>query len=281
MKRWQQENSFFPSVLVGETKDGDHEKGVKTEAHHTWLRSSAAELDFWSAQAQDHRGLQVQNVTVLTTATCPQNLGSCTAGDLITTVNKTVAAPTDPTCSGPDDTIDVLITVDYDPKASSRYDLGIYIATDGGSLSGTPAGRNVSNTCVGAAAQAGGGNYPYQFVSLDSIVGGITDTCGDISSSNNAQWTVKATVRCFPIENSTLTVASCRVWEQNSNGQHRACTNLTGAGTGSKCDCSPLTLYDIQFARKCFVITVPCTIPLFQADVLTHFSVVLLFQVSE
>ena len=52
------------------------------------------------------------------------------------------------------------------------------------------------------------------------------------------------TLDCIPDANNNLVVQSCRVWEQNAN-HATSCTNLATAGTGSKCDCEPLTVTDI------------------------------------
>src|SRR5262249_6286199 len=65
--------------------------------------------------------------TVLTPVTCPSNLNSCSANDVVTTVVNAVGAPSDPTCSGSGDTIDVDITVSETSTSNQKYDLGMYI----------------------------------------------------------------------------------------------------------------------------------------------------------
>ncbi|MCK5629381.1 MAG: hypothetical protein KAI26_02075, partial [Nanoarchaeota archaeon] len=61
------------------------------------------------------------------------------------------------------------------------------------------------------------------------------------------------TVDCIPDENNNLVIKSCRVWDNN---QGDVCTNLSSAGTGSKCDCDPLIVTDIPVP----VAAVPLTI---------------------
>jgi len=128
--------------------------------------------------------------------------------------------------------------------AANRYDVGVYIAKDGGTV------QEPSNAvlCAGAAPQVGDGDGPNFFLDLDGSTAGGTDTCGDVKQSIPVLWTVSATVACKADTNGVLTVPSCRVWEQNGNHQD-GCTILADAGTGSKCDCSNLTLTGINFAK--------------------------------
>ena len=177
---------------------------------------------------------------ILPTVDCPTNLGSCTAKDVVTTV-KDVAVRNDDICESLTDTIDLSITVAFDPTANSRYDLGIFVAENGGPV-------NLGSECVGAAAPINGGNlnaYPDAdddlFRDLDPTGHdeGDPDTCGDLDGPEGpADVTFDVTVLC-DIQDNTLTIPSCRVWEQNPN--HKiACHDIADAGTGSKCDCDPL-----------------------------------------
>ncbi|WP_299873745.1 hypothetical protein, partial [uncultured Cocleimonas sp.] len=170
---------------------------------------------------------------------CPTNLNSCSAGELTTSVKSVMAATSDPTCSGPNDTIDLVMTLTYAATAGTRYDLGTFIALDGGSLSDS---GSTATSCGGAASQVGGGilnAYPADS-DTDLFLNEDSDSCGDVNkTAGPVDWSVSATVSCKNIQDGFLNIASCRIWQQNAQ---TACSTLSQAGTGSKCDCTPLVL---------------------------------------
>ena len=178
-------------------------------------------------------------LTELVEADCP-DLGSCTANDVVTTVVEANEIDGDDCADG---FLNVQWTFEFETTATQRFDLGVFIATDG-------LNPNDSNACVGAAPQAGEGDGNTDpdadgdlFQNLDPHAGSA-DTCGDLSTAEGpVELTVSANVACVDVtDTGELTVQSCRVWQQNSN--HRGvCTNLTSAGTGSKCDCDPIILH--------------------------------------
>jgi hypothetical protein len=191
------------------------------------------------------------NPVNLPSADCPSNLNSCTANDVTTTV-KAVTIRNNDICESLSDFIDLRITTAYATTASQRFDLGLFVSGDGGTVQ-EPSSAAV---CFGAAAQVGQGDgsaYPDAdsdlFQSLDpnghSSTPSITDTCGDLSSAAGpVDWTVDVTVKCNIVgtgTNSQLRIPSCRVWEQNANHK-TSCQTLQQAGTGSKCDCSDLVV---------------------------------------
>ncbi len=177
--------------------------------------------------------------TPLIAAACP-DLGSCTANDVVTTVIEAEEIDSDDCADG---YLSVQWTFGFATTANQRYDLGVFISTDGTAI-------NDSNSCVGAAPQVGQGDGntspdadPDFFQNLDPHAGSA-DTCGDLSTAQGpVELTVSATVACTDVTpTGELTVPSCRVWQQNAN--HRGvCTDLTSAGTGSKCDCTPIVLH--------------------------------------
>jgi len=221
----------------------------------------------------------------LPSATCPDNLKSCTANDVTSTVLAVqilkvcyyggVGTTTlctsdancpdlgsgsgtcaDDVCTSTSDNIFVQLTTAFNSTSAQKYDLGLYVSGDGGTVQ-EPSSALV---CSGAAAQAGDGNlnaYPDAdtdlFLSLDptghSDTPTTTDTCGDLSNpAGPVNWTVSASVRCSivtgpaqcgPGVSSCLLIPSCRVWQQNAN-HPSSCQTLADAGTGSKCDCTPL-----------------------------------------
>ena len=183
----------------------------------------------------------------LPSATCPSNLNSCTASDVTTTV-KSVTIRNNDLCENVNDTIDLRITTAYAATSNERYDLGLFVSGDGG----TVREPSTANVCFGAAAQAGQGDINAYadadtdlWLSIDpsghASTPSTTDTCGDLrSTAGPVDWTVDVAVKCN-IVNNTLRIPSCRVWEQNAN--HKvSCQTLQQAGTGSKCDCTDLVV---------------------------------------
>jgi hypothetical protein len=183
--------------------------------------------------------------TPLDPVTCPTSLNAqCVANDVVTTLVSAQVANNDDCADGE---IDLIFTVEYATTANENYDLAVFISEDGGTING---GGNALE-CSGKAAQAGFGDpdaYPDAdpdlFQSLDDDEQDPTpDTCGDLSTDQGpVQWTVSATVDCFTA--GSLELNSCRVWEQSANhsvqGQKDGCTDVAEAGTGSKCDCTPI-----------------------------------------
>ncbi len=156
---------------------------------------------------------------------CPTALNSCTANDISTTVKNVEILEN--RC-GTDGTIDLRITADYSTAGGdSRYDLGVFVAEDGGSLDGKDPSALV---CSGAY-----GPIP-PFIDLDASTPG--DTCGDISDET-ITWTFDVTADCSNIVDGVLEVPSCRFW--NIAGHNDFCSGSPGenAGTGAKCDCTP------------------------------------------
>ena len=209
------------------------------------------EKDFSGIQIttpEDHVvGLFSINPVTLPIVDCPSNLTVCTANDVTTTV-KAVTILNGDLCTSLTDTIDLQITTAYASTSNERFDLGLFVSSDGGTVKEP----STALVCRGAAAHAGEGDnlaYPDAdtdlFLSIDptghSTTPSTTDTCGDLrASAGPVDWTVIATVDCN-IVNHELRIPSCRVWEQNAN--HKiSCTNLQQAGTGSKCDCSDLVV---------------------------------------
>src|SRR5205823_3435378 len=92
-------------------------------------------------------------VASLPSVTCPTNLRSCTANDVTTTV-KAVTIRNNDICSSLTDTIDLRITTAYAATSSQRFDLGLFVSGDGGTVQ-QPA---TAAKCFGAAAQSGDGD---------------------------------------------------------------------------------------------------------------------------
>jgi len=86
---------------------------------------------------------------VLPSEPCPGNLNSCTANDVVTQIRSVEIVGGD-ICENAADTIHVLVRVNFSTTANERYDLGLYVATDGGTIQEDPV--STALTCVGAAA---------------------------------------------------------------------------------------------------------------------------------
>lgn len=209
------------------------------------------EKDFSGIQivTPEESGIRLFAITPVTLpgVACPSNLNSCTASDVTTTV-KAVSILDNDLCTSLTDTIKLRVTTAYAATSNERYDLGLFVSGDGGTVK-EPSSALV---CLGAAAQATQGDsdaYPDSdtdlFLSIDptghSSTPSTNDTCGDLrATAGPVDWTVDATVKCNIVSN-TLRIPSCRVWEQNAN--HKvSCTSLQQAGTGSKCDCTDLVV---------------------------------------
>ena len=187
---------------------------------------------------------QVPALNVPCPATYNAALATCTAKDVVTTVkNVEVVASR---CGSSTNDIDLRITATYESTADKRYDLGIFLSKDGGSVQGKSSDSGMAKECVGVAPQAKIHGEP-PFEDLDpwghSNTSTERDTCGDLSASlGPVEVTFEATVGChFDPVTGDLSIPACRVWEQNANHKD-SCTDPADAGTGSKCACSPFTV---------------------------------------
>jgi hypothetical protein len=202
--------------------------------------------------------------TIMPVTTCPTQLSSCTANDLVTTVSAAVGVKGD-TCTDPSDTITIDMIVDWAPNSGTRYDVGFYIWTSG--APGNPSG----NACVGSIAPIGAGEDPAPKVFAD-YDGQTGDICGDIqkgATTSPVRWAVRTTVQCTPAPGTNyLQVPACRVWDQQAGS---VCTSLTDAGTGSKCDCTPLPVTDIPVPESAQITVVKHLLPTADLGLFTLF----------
>ena len=183
----------------------------------------------------------------LPSVTCPDNLNSCTANDVVTRIVASSILNND-TCAGPTDTLDLEFTFEFETTAANNYDVGVFVSVDGGTVQEPSS----AEACVGAAPQVGDGDinaFPDAdddlFLDLDPNHT-PADTCGDLKKTAGfVQWTVSASVSCTAVD-GVLSVPACRVWQQNANHQG-TCTDLSNVGTGSKCDCTPLVFPGVEF----------------------------------
>ncbi len=164
---------------------------------------------------------------------CPAigSLSSCTAKEIQTTQVSAIVTSPGGACEA-DGNVNVTITATYAANAN-RYDLGLFVAADGGTLDTRPNLNPTAQSCIGEY-----GSIP-PFSNLDPLnATGFMDTCGDVPSGQTITSTFDVRVKCTAIVNGDLPIQSCRFWKQP--GANDYCTGLPGpsSGTGSKCDCS-------------------------------------------
>ena len=159
---------------------------------------------------------------------CVNDLGgnSCTANDL-EVVGAVVTSTIDP-CVAVGDT--GIFTVDFtigSGNATTRYDIGLYFAADGGSAYD---GDNCIHTTSGDGQD------------LDGTPG---DFCLDTSSASNLISEETITILCTDSDANSVVdpLSTCASWKQG-NASDTDCMDVSGAvpGTPSKCNCSTIDL---------------------------------------
>ena len=161
--------------------------------------------------------------------------GGCTANDvsLAQTTNLNIIND----CSFPGDTATISFVAQFKSTATSRYDVGVWIA-DNGSSALTGPSCTVANFPISP-------NPPW--LDLEGVVGtpATQDTCGDISSAGDVFSSIQSiNVACVDTNgDGNLDISTCLSWDQNAtNKSGTACTSpiQATAGTTSKCSCQTL-----------------------------------------
>ncbi|MEO6061505.1 MAG: hypothetical protein ABIQ99_06170, partial [Thermoflexales bacterium] len=137
-------------------------------------------------------------------------------------------------CLGAGDTTTVEVTFTIQAGQASRYDIGVFINTDGGSnaLDATASCFHdylhpIVTSTVAYSPTSGVG--PYQDLE------GAPDTCGDISNGDLVYYRTTLTLVCRDSDNNgLLDVAGALSWDNNTAG---VCSGANDAfpGTNSKC----------------------------------------------
>lgn len=126
--------------------------------------------------------------------------------------------------------------------AQTRYDIGLYLAADGGGSDGA-----LTGACNDLVATAQNAAIPGRFINLDRA----PDVCGDIDAAHNPQ-VIRATITaaCQGV-NGQVAIPFCTSWRQP--GSNEVCDSTTFStsatwdsfpGSPSKCNCGTL-LVDI------------------------------------
>ncbi len=131
-------------------------------------------------------------------------------------------------CDFPGDTATVELQVNIELNAQTRYDIGLYLATDGDpNGDGALTGQCRINT------------LPEPIEDEDG------DFCGDLTAATTPQVisTGEITFGCFDDDgDGTLDVPTCTSWEVGNGGDVCSSANDAFAGTPSKCNCESLAI---------------------------------------
>jgi hypothetical protein len=202
--------------------------------------------------ANDVRIAEVTNITVTEggSGSCTSTTGTCTC--------TSVSSPPTNCATDPHQAGCVTFTADYKVVlgAQTRYDIGLYIATDGGGTDGALTGQCV----VSVITQA---NAPATFFNPDPTDLGLkplqpNDVCGDIenTTAHNPQ-IVHQTVStaCVAGADGKLKLPNCTSWRQP--GSNTECTQYSDAypGSPSKCNCQPGFTVNIQVQAPTITVT--------------------------
>ncbi len=198
---------------------------------------------FYIVQLKDLNGQDVATTTftdsasstsTLTNVACMldqpgQGSASCTANDasLASVSNITINGHG---CRFPGDTVSFTANWQIGVNASSRYNLGLWFATNG-----------QADAQHGICSVTSLPSTPSPF--FDANPSYSADTCGDIHSGSNGTLSITQTAVCNPDSNGFLKLPYCTSWQQNEtyNGQNaESCKTPTDTvpGTGSKCSCN-------------------------------------------
>ena len=166
----------------------------------------------------------------------------CTANDVrIATLTPSISEA----CLGVGlgETTTVQFVASVETTSTDRYDIGFFIARDGGSAQ---TGNSCYHDFLQPAVSPQGATPPvgWQTTGVGPYRNTDGDVCADTKASSNDgnilyKTQVPVTITCIDADNDGFVdpVSTCTSWDNNSNS---TCTNVTQAfpGTNSKCNCS-------------------------------------------
>jgi hypothetical protein len=174
----------------------------------------------------------------------PKDKLNCNANDIsITNTHNTIIV--DPCDGTVGDTATISFVAEFNLTAQDRYDIGVWISEDGG------------NALTGECSVA---DFPISptppWTNLDTA-DQPTDTCGDISSSNNPLFSSIQNIEVACVDNNGdgfADINACLSWRQPGN--NNTCTSPLKAfpGAPSKCNCQLLPGIEIPVRGKITVI---------------------------
>lgn len=200
----------------------------------------------WRLRLTTVVGLLILAVTLVGTASAQQGPGPYCAGAFVTpancTANDVAIASLSPdiseVCLSVDDTVSVAFIAEVAAGAHERYDIGLYVATDGGSaLTGTSCYHDFLRP-----------PYPLNDPSQFNANGGPFrnfdgDACADVAQNESVFYQLAVLdIACADNDNDGVVdpISTCTSWDNNSN---TTCNNVTQAipGTPAKCSCQSNT----------------------------------------
>lgn len=167
-------------------------------------------------------GQTVNNVACLADRPGQSNL-QCTANDI------SIAAVSNVTINGhgcryPGDVVNFTATWSVQSSASSRYNVGLWFASNGqtSALNGTCSATSLPSSSAPFFDNGGG------------------DSCGDIHSGSTGNLQITMDAVCNPDESGFLKLPYCTTWQQNESKSTPVCNGPedTLSGSPSKCNCS-------------------------------------------
>jgi hypothetical protein len=197
--------------------------------------------------ANDVRLASIKEGSLIVTEGC--NGGTCTGGTKNgQNCNFTGDCPGG-TCS---DTVTFTAVAEF-VAGPQRYDVGVFIATDGGGTDGAKTGScqrltfpNTGNYCLGGTKEGGscvtssdctGGGTCLSYANLDQ------DSCGDINAGQTLAFTIgPVTIACSDTNgDGQADIFNCETWAQRGDEIPNCTTDTVKAGSPSKCGCALLT----------------------------------------
>jgi uncharacterized repeat protein (TIGR01451 family) len=202
--------------------------------------------------ANDVRIAEVTNITVVQggSGSCTSTSGDCSC---------TAAFPAPTNCgTNPDQAGCVTFTADFlvQLTAQTRYDVGLYIATDNGGADGALTGQCFDSVITQQNAPATFFNPDPTDTSLKPLQPG--DICGDIenTAAHNPQIVhLTVSVACVAGPDGKLNLPNCTSWRQP--GSNTECNDFSDAfpGSPSKCNCQPQFPVNIRVAAPSITVT--------------------------
>jgi hypothetical protein len=162
---------------------------------------------------------------------------NCTANDVsiaLILVEEIIDA-----CEFEGDTAQVILQAQVSAGANERFDIGFYIATDGGDARTGTCERGFL-TPVGSPTDEDSGVGPYPDLDGD-VCGDITQSATFLRDVNNGQPITIACTRSSE-DPSKVEINSCVSWDHQGNSLDCSGVEDTFPGTKSKCNCSTLTI---------------------------------------
>jgi hypothetical protein len=154
-------------------------------------------------------------------------------------------------CLTVNDTATAYFTLDIVTGAQTRYDIGLFVSTDG-SVGGAKSGDSCYHDFLQPPAALNTDGTPLNPLGVGPFANYDGDTCADTKQSTAALYKTQAlvTIACKDNDNNGVVdpISTCTSWDNNAAD---VCSNVKNAfpGTNSKCNCGlatpnpPILLY--------------------------------------